>query len=150
MRWASTIKVNELGSCLFGQSRSSRCIRLVSCCHCLARCDCCNGTQGGIGAGGNQPPGAIPVLDQGSAIGIVPHGPDIARGEHYHIERLPKLLRVDRVNPEIEAHPEALRVAEEEEWQDKGHGKADDDQQGYWLLCDGKPGGQWYDDDRYQ
>ncbi len=65
------------------------------------------------------------------------------------VGRSSEFLRVDRVDSEIKIHPEALRMAEEEEWQDKRHRKADE-QQGNWLLCDGKPGGQWYDDDRYQ
>ena len=63
---------------------------------------------------------------------------------------LPAFFGVYRVNPEIDAHPEAFGVAEEEERQDKRHGEADDQQQGDWLLGDGKPGSQGHDDDGYQ
>lgn len=67
-----------------------------------------------------------------------------------YIRELPAFLGVDRVNPEINVHPETLGVAEKEKWQDKRHWYTDDQQQRDGLLGDGKPGSNRYDYDRYQ
>ena len=54
------------------------------------------------------------------------------------------------MDSEINVHPEAFGVAEEEKWEDKRHWYTDNQQQRDGLLGESKPGSNWYDYDCYQ
>ena len=95
-----------------------------------------------------------PLLEIGNAAFVECRSQVVSRPCSFlcHVQKvaLPAFLWVDRVNPEIKVHPEALGVAEEEKWEDKRHWYADDQQQRDGLLGESKPGSNRYDYDRYQ